>query len=474
MRRALLLAASAALLSTTPEPADAAGRRPYGGALTLPARDVSGVLDPHRASDPGQRLQASLAHCRLFRRAPGGAPVPELARDAGRWSGRTLTLAVRDGATFHSGAPITAADVARSLTRLGQPRVGAPLRAAFAAMAFEAVDPTTLRVTAPPGAPRDAVLHLLSRDEAAVLRDGRPGAGRGCGPYAPGASDARGLTLEAFAGHPLGRPFVDRVQLRLAPRPTDEVEAFVFGDLDLSLLTSPRYRKARRAAAGPRATVFAVMHPRHRGAEGRDLRRAIAKLAADARLQRHVDWRAEPASGPWPAALAPGDRAMAPPTAVPSLPSLTVAYPAGDAALEELGRALRDTLGPLAVTSSGVRTRAIGVPGLTRDGAVQARAPEWDLALVVHPWTATAPWEAALEAAEAFAIPGLTPAAAMTTSPAGKTRDWARTVATDALLVPILHLALPLHARADLGLALPEAPTGLPELPDAFTPPAGR
>src|SRR5690606_40911547 len=108
----------------------------------------------------------------------------------------------------------------------------------------------------------------------------------------------------------LGRPWLDRVRLRLAPSPADEEEAFVFGDLDLSLLTSPRYKKATRAAAGPRATVFAVVHPRHRGPAGRELRRAIARLGAEARLQRHVDWRAEPATTPWPAPLAPTDRAI--------------------------------------------------------------------------------------------------------------------------------------------------------------------
>lgn len=93
--------------------AHAGGRRPYGGMVEVPVGSFDAAIDPHLAQGRDGRLLASLAHCHLFR-MEGGRPVGEAAHGLGSFANGVLTVTLQDGARFHDGSPLTAADVVAS------------------------------------------------------------------------------------------------------------------------------------------------------------------------------------------------------------------------------------------------------------------------------------------------------------------------------------------------------------------------
>jgi hypothetical protein len=199
----------------------------YGGRLTLEAPSLPASLAPARPTDAGSRLAAGLVHETLIRWDASGAPAAGVAC---RWtrlaSGREWELELCPGARFHGGGPVRAEDVARSLLRYlrhdstaaavlaGRLEGGLPFRsrnvAELSGIAAPAADRVRLRLARPvldPLAPLAAA--------AAAITDAD---GRGCGPFAPAVFEpGRRLDLVAAADHPAGRPFLDRVQIRVAP-----------------------------------------------------------------------------------------------------------------------------------------------------------------------------------------------------------------------------------------------------------------
>ncbi|MFO0747395.1 MAG: hypothetical protein U1F43_17260 [Myxococcota bacterium] len=88
------------------------------------------------------------------------------------------------------------------------------------------------------GAQLDEVMALLARPEAAVLHGGRPVSGAGCGPFraASATPDSSGrLLLQAFAGHPEGRPWLDQIRVKVqADAESALATSFRYGEIDLA------------------------------------------------------------------------------------------------------------------------------------------------------------------------------------------------------------------------------------------------
>ncbi|MCB9733665.1 MAG: hypothetical protein H6745_13780 [Deltaproteobacteria bacterium] len=458
-RRALRASLAAALLALLPgaRPAEAAGRKPYHGVVTVPVGDLLGATDPHAARGPDDRVVASLVHARLVVPDGAGGVRPELAAELPTVTGRGLVFTLVDGATFHDGSPVRAADVVLSLRRAGQAADKAGVGALFAALGVDESDGRVV-VTPPRGASTAEVLALLARPEAAILEGGRPGTDRGAGPFRPAGDGARAYRLDAFAGAARGRPFLDAVQLKRVADTEAERTAFAFGELDLSDEDSTRGRRVGRPVASGRVTWLAIPNPRFSGDGASDLRRAVAVLAARARLGRFVEARPLDGDGLWPRGVGPSDDAITPPTAPPALPALTIAYRADDRELGDLARALRDTLRPMV---SGT-ARVVAVPGLDAAAARGAPRPDWDFALVRHVWAATTPAQAALELALTVGIAPPDAASVL----AGDVRRWADLAVKRARAIPILHCDAPLLVRPGVNVA-PEAP-GVPDLADGW------
>lgn len=458
MRRVAPILAALATLAASPG-VDAAGRRVYAGRVTIPVTSFSGLSDPHAVTTRDGRLLATLAHCRLLR--PDGAGfVGELAREA-RWDGRTLTVTLVDGARFHDERhAIRAADVVASLSRLAKLGDASPWSAAVGALRVRATDPLHVVITAPRRASEAEVRALLSRPEVAILRDGRPGDGAGCGPFRPVGGDAVARRFTAFDGSPAGRPWLDAVVARRVADEEAEQSAFVFGDVDVAFGDGPRSRRVGRVVDDAQTTFFALPHPRFTGDAALGLRRAVSAFARAERLGRYVEGRAAPAAAPWPAGLAPTKRELGRPGSFPQLPGLVIAFDADDRELADLARALRDSLRQL---TSGT-ARVVPVSGLRLATARGMRNPDWDLALVRHRWAASTPAQAALELAWGFGIapPGADDALA------DRVRAWADRVVRDASVVPILHVTRPVMVRP--GIALEPGRAGLPELAESWRP----
>ncbi len=99
------------------------GERPYVEGAMGAAVSVS----PLTARTQVDRDLVALVFSGLVRNGPGGTIVPDLAAS---WSvdtsGRTWTVVLRAGATWHDGEPVTSADVAFTITTLQDPSYTGP------------------------------------------------------------------------------------------------------------------------------------------------------------------------------------------------------------------------------------------------------------------------------------------------------------------------------------------------------------
>jgi hypothetical protein len=429
--------------------ASAAGRRPYGGAIDIPVRDFSGLVDPHLVETRSGRLVASLVHLHLFRMRDD-APVPELAADLGTYVSDRLILSLAP-ARFHDGTPVTAADVVASLRRIARLGDASPVGRLVAALEVSERDPATVVIAAPRGSHPDELRLLLARPEVAICRGGAPQLGGG--PFRLGRDGGDIRVLVAWEGHPEGRPFLQEVRLLSTPVDRESV-AFADGRLGLTSepLVGPAPDRMLRARGGL-ATWFLVFHPRFRADPIRGLSRA---LILGARVPRFIEGRAMAGELPFPEALSPVPRLEL--AATPTIrPSLVLAYPPNEPGAAELGRAVRDALRPLSPDA-----RVVPAPGLSLEAARRDASPSWDMAIVRRDWAALSKSQAAHELARAFALEGPSPADVL----ARRVTEWGRGVVERQAVIAVAHLELPILARSPLeglGRAGP-----LPELGGAY------
>lgn len=140
------------------------------------ATDSSPVgLDPHVATAFSTKLITSTIYEGLTAIGPDLSVKPELAAS---WEvapdGLAYTFHLRPGVHFHSGRPMTAADVVASIARVRDPKTSSPLASRFAMVsAIEAIDPDTVKLTlSAPSAPllaQLADLAIIPPEEAASL-----------------------------------------------------------------------------------------------------------------------------------------------------------------------------------------------------------------------------------------------------------------------------------------------------------------
>ncbi|MCC6624045.1 MAG: hypothetical protein IT385_22500 [Deltaproteobacteria bacterium] len=441
-------------------------RRPYGGAIDVVVPDAGAALDPHLALDRPGRLLASLVHGRLFRPVVVGDRldvVPELAAGPGAASEGALTITLHEGARCHDGQLLTPADVVATWARLAQ--VG-PLRAMAAGVRVAEAGPRAVTFTFPRGLSADELMMLLARPEAAMLRGGRAASTAGCGAFRPTsvAPDASGrLALEAFAGHAEGRPWIDRIRVRVDAR-VELATAFRYGESDVAWEPVVGASPSATVLPGGWTSFLVVPRPALRAPAQRDLRRRIAQLAGDARLQRYVEGRGASAVTPWPDALAPMPTSPLPPApSAAAVSGLVIAYPDGDAELAELARALRDALRSV----SNDNARVVGVARLSLSSAAAEREPLWDLAVVRHGWASLTREQAAFELADALGQ-AFGSVGAGADALAGGARRWAEGIAARLDVIGLVHV--PRGTLVAAGLRGVGAAAATPGLVDAYRP----
>ncbi|WP_338046160.1 ABC transporter substrate-binding protein [Polyangium spumosum] len=319
----LLLVAAALLLVAVIRPAPVApplaaspppDRLPIrGGTLRIATLVNVRTLDPALAYDEAATALTDLVFARLVTFAEDGRVVPELARDIQISSdGRTYTFFLRDNVVFHDGAPLRAADVARSLERTLHPRTPCPAASHYASIlgfsAFHAgktprlegvrvTGDLTVEITLERSDP--TFLPLLTLAFAApvcpssgtTVDAARPPPPCGAGPFRLASWEPEGpirLARHAAYFEP-GKPYLDAIEWHTSERSTTQRFKFERGALDytrdLGSQDAALYRASpawagQHAFSPSRATNAIFMNTELPPFDVRAVRRAVA-LAID-------------------------------------------------------------------------------------------------------------------------------------------------------------------------------------------------
>ncbi len=264
----------------------------------------------------------SLVFVGLIRSDPLGNPTPDLAES---WEispdGRTVTVRLRDGLTWHDGAPLQADDVAFTVRTVqsAEHQGSQELAELWRGIVVTVVDPLTVSFALPePLASflEHLTLGLLPRH----VLEGVPPAELphhpfnrqpiGSGPYRVAAMSPQQLTLERFDRFHMAAPRLARITLRYFASRDQAVDGLLAGDVDgmghlrpedlqrfatssdLILYSVPERSKTALLALNVRTPLF----------QERAVRLALASaIDRDAVARRSVGGQAEPAVGPIPA-----------------------------------------------------------------------------------------------------------------------------------------------------------------------------
>ncbi len=267
-----------------------------GGILKIGTQAVAG-LDPHFATTIADvQLSSQVYECLTYIDA-SNRPVPDLAESWDSPDGKTWTFALRRGAHFSNGRPVSAQDVVFSFNRLRDPKLGTPVVDLFRSIReVRALDPRRVQFLLAETNPEFA--SDVGDYHAAILPAGTadPAAEPiGSGPFRvdswfpwQGAILKRNPYYDRKGADGLPLPYLQEIHLNYSPRLSDQEEALRRGRLDfIGGLTTETVKSLQRTGAARILTVDANMHwvihlrsdPGHVAADNR-VRRAL-KLATD-------------------------------------------------------------------------------------------------------------------------------------------------------------------------------------------------
>ncbi|WP_296746856.1 ABC transporter substrate-binding protein [Mesorhizobium sp.] len=202
-------------------------------------------LDPIYPNDfPPMEVLANVCES-LMRITPDFTIEPALAKSVAQPNPLTLVYTLRPGITFHSGAPLTAADVVYSLNRARSDKLGSFHKAVYTNVAdivATAPDQVTITLSKPdqtlPQALATGAGRIVNQasTEAQGTHFGGPGSNIDCtGPYRLASWRAgEGISLERFDGywdHSLPS-LVKDVEFSFVRDPAARVNALLSGQVD--------------------------------------------------------------------------------------------------------------------------------------------------------------------------------------------------------------------------------------------------
>ena len=209
------------------------------------ATDATG-LDPHKQTAFASLRLLELVYEPLVTLDADLQIQPALAES---WEfsddGTRLTFTLRDGAAFHNGDPVTAADVKASYERILDEATGAATRANF--LSIESIDAADARTVVFNLSQQDApVLTAMTDLNAAIVPASEIAAGTvgteaiGSGPFKLDSwSPNERSELSANAGWWGDGPSIDGIEVRVMPDETAILAALRTGAIDFALLNDP-------------------------------------------------------------------------------------------------------------------------------------------------------------------------------------------------------------------------------------------
>jgi peptide/nickel transport system substrate-binding protein len=230
--------------SPPPQEGDSAGSA--GGTLTVARSGDIDNLDPHLAT-AFQTIEAlELVYDTLFEQDTELQVQPGLATD---WEysedGKTLTMTLREGVTFHDGDKFDSADVKASLERILDESTGAVVRTNLLSIkSIETPDAQTviLRLSEP-----DATLPAaLTSVNTAMLSDSTLESGQvgkepnGTGPFVfENWTQGEVLELSANEDYWGDGPYVDGVDIRVVPEEASILAGLSANEFDMGIISDP-------------------------------------------------------------------------------------------------------------------------------------------------------------------------------------------------------------------------------------------
>ena len=207
---------------------DATGLDPHKQTAFASIRLLELVYEPLVTLDADLQIQPALAESWAFSS-----------------NGTQLTFTLRDGATFHNGDPVTAADVKASYERILDEETGAATRANF--LSIESIDTADARNVVFNLSQQDAPMLTAMTDlNAAIVPASEIAAGTvgteaiGSGPFRLESwSPNERAELSANAGWWGDGLAIDGIEIRVMPDETAILAAMRTGAIDFALLNDP-------------------------------------------------------------------------------------------------------------------------------------------------------------------------------------------------------------------------------------------
>lgn len=276
-----------------------------GGVLVEGMIGPARFLNPLLATSEADEAITQLVYSGLMRATPDGSLIPDLAESyVISPDGTVYTFKLREGLTFHNGAPLTAEDVVYTVHEAQNPDIKSVRRADWEGVQASAPDSRTVVFTLPrayapfienttmgilPGRlwrntdPEEFLFHRLNTDPI------------GSGPFkiASLATNASGApiryTLVPFANFALGKPFLSEITLKFYPSQVDQIEALNNREIDaIASITPERSGLINRAdlalIASPLQRVFGVFFNQNHAPVLTD---SAARRALDAAIDKN-------------------------------------------------------------------------------------------------------------------------------------------------------------------------------------------
>ena len=212
------------------------GKAGEGDTITVGIpQDIEDSLDPHTAVAAGTREVLFNVYEGLVKPDSNGDLKPAVASDyVIDNEGKTYTFTLRDGVTFHNGAPVTAEDVIASIKRCADTSNGDPLVAAFSNIAsIDKTDDKTVVITLT----NPDTDFLCNMTTAIIPADNIANTGTnpiGTGPYMyVSRSPQENIVLKRYDGYWGEKAYIENVTFKIISNPDTIVMNLEGGSVDM-------------------------------------------------------------------------------------------------------------------------------------------------------------------------------------------------------------------------------------------------
>ena len=261
----------------------------HGGSLSEGVVGSPRFINPLLAISNADQDLTALVYSGLLKATPEGDFVPDLASS---WEvsddGRSYTFALREGAVFQDGKPVTADDILFTVAKAQDPALKSPQRASWDGVTAEKLDEWTVLFTLrTPYAPfiEDLTLGILPKHLwQNVSAEQFPFSELNTMPVGSGPFEVSGVsrsasgipttyTLSSFSRYALGAPYLDTITLHFYQSENDLISAIKNGAVESGSGISPAALdelKGKQVISAPLDRIFGVFFNQNQASILRD------------------------------------------------------------------------------------------------------------------------------------------------------------------------------------------------------------